>query len=197
MQPKQNSLHMSILTHWQQNDRHFANDISKCIFLNENVWISIEISPFVSHSKSSPWPKHPYCRNDTTKKFINWLAPWRCHNNYKNIIFKVIIQRSNSSPPFEIAPIWMPQHLTNAKSALLQVMATNQYMSKCWSRLIVRRGGLIWSHEDPEMWWSVPFTCAWLYMSFFLFCLICVYSSQFSILFELCAYCNILDIYLL
>ena len=49
--------------------------------------------------------------------------------------------------------------------------------------IIVRRAGLIWTHEDPEMWWSVPFTCAWLYMSVLLFCLICVYSSHFSISF--------------
>ena len=27
-----------------QNGRHFADDILKCIFLNENVWIPIEIS---------------------------------------------------------------------------------------------------------------------------------------------------------
>ena len=27
----------------RQNGRHFANDIFKCIFLNENVWIPIEI----------------------------------------------------------------------------------------------------------------------------------------------------------
>ena len=28
----------------RQNGRHFANDMFKCIFLNENVWIPIEIS---------------------------------------------------------------------------------------------------------------------------------------------------------
>ena len=28
----------------KQNGRHFADDILKCIFLNENVWIPIEIS---------------------------------------------------------------------------------------------------------------------------------------------------------
>ena len=28
----------------KQNGRHFPNDIFKCIFLNENVWISIKIS---------------------------------------------------------------------------------------------------------------------------------------------------------
>ena len=29
---------------YRQNGRDFADDISKCIFLNENVWISITIS---------------------------------------------------------------------------------------------------------------------------------------------------------
>ena len=29
----------------RQNGRHFADDMFKCIFLNENVWIPIEISP--------------------------------------------------------------------------------------------------------------------------------------------------------
>ena len=28
----------------RQNGRHFADDIFKCIFLNENIWISIKIS---------------------------------------------------------------------------------------------------------------------------------------------------------
>ena len=28
----------------RQNDRHFPDDIFKCIFLNENVWVPIEIS---------------------------------------------------------------------------------------------------------------------------------------------------------
>ena len=34
------------LTHWGwgKNGRQFADNIFKCIFLNENVWISIEIS---------------------------------------------------------------------------------------------------------------------------------------------------------
>ena len=35
-----------LLTHWgrDQNVRHSAHDIFKCIFSNENVWISIKIS---------------------------------------------------------------------------------------------------------------------------------------------------------
>ena len=40
----------SELTHWgRRNGRHFADDIVKYIFLNENAWILIEISlKFVS-----------------------------------------------------------------------------------------------------------------------------------------------------
>ena len=48
---------------------------------------------------------------------------------------------------------------------------------------IVRRAGLLWSQQDFEWLWSVPLSSASLYQSFLLFCLICVYSSQFSILF--------------
>ena len=51
------------------------------------------------------------------------------------------------------------------------------------SLFIVRRAGLMISQQDPEMWWFVPFICAWLYVSFLLFCLIFVYSSQYSFLF--------------
>ena len=37
--PTQNDHHLP-----RQNDRHFADDIFKYIFINENVWISIKIS---------------------------------------------------------------------------------------------------------------------------------------------------------
>ena len=41
----------------RQNWRHFANDIFKCIFLNENVWISNEISlKFVPKGSINNYP---------------------------------------------------------------------------------------------------------------------------------------------
>ena len=53
------------------------------------------------------------------------------------------------------------------------------HFAKVWTHsFIVRRAGLLWSQQDFEWWWSVPLSSASL-----LFCLICVYSSQFSILF--------------
>ena len=43
----------------RQNGRHFAADIFKCIFFNENVWISIKISPkFVPKGPINNIPAH-------------------------------------------------------------------------------------------------------------------------------------------
>ena len=66
---------------------------------------------------------------------------------------------------------------------LMLVWSTTWQPAKVFPDIFVRRAGLMRSQQDSEWWWSVPFTCAWLYMSFLLFCLICAYSSQFSILF--------------
>ena len=49
----------------RQNGRHFADDIFKCIFLNENVWIQIEISlKFV--------PKGPINNNPSLVQIMAW-----------------------------------------------------------------------------------------------------------------------------
>ena len=51
----------------RQNGRHFLDDIFKCIFLNESVWISIEISLV---------PKGPI-NNKSSIGSDNGLAPTR------------------------------------------------------------------------------------------------------------------------
>ena len=38
------STEMSITEHFPQNGRHFTHDFFKCIFISENVWISLKIS---------------------------------------------------------------------------------------------------------------------------------------------------------
>ena len=49
----------------RQNGRHFADDILKCIFLNDNVWIPIEISlKFV--------PKGPIVNIPALVKIMAW-----------------------------------------------------------------------------------------------------------------------------
>ena len=52
----------------RQNGRHFADDISKCIFLNENVWIPIKISmKFV--------PKGPINNIPALVQIMAWRRP--------------------------------------------------------------------------------------------------------------------------
>ena len=52
----------------RQNGCHFAGDIFKCIFLNENVWIPIKISPkFV--------PKGPINNIPTLVQIMAWRRP--------------------------------------------------------------------------------------------------------------------------
>ena len=51
-----------------QNGRHFADDIFKCIFLNENVWIAIKISlKFV--------PKGPINNIQALVQIMAWRRP--------------------------------------------------------------------------------------------------------------------------
>ena len=63
--------------------------------------------------------------------------------------------------------------------------------------IIVRRAGLLLSQQDFEWRWSVPlFKCLTvLEFSFILFDL-CLLITFFQFHYELCTYCNILDIYL-
>ena len=52
----------------KQNGRHFADDIFKCIFLNENAWISVKISPkFV--------PKGPIKNIPALVQIMAWRRP--------------------------------------------------------------------------------------------------------------------------
>ena len=52
----------------RQSGRHFADDIFKCIFLNENVWIPIKISlKFV--------PKAPINNIPALVKIMAWCRP--------------------------------------------------------------------------------------------------------------------------
>ena len=66
--------YVTIWPHWvntlgpRQNERHFADDIFKCIFLNENIWISIKISlKFV--------PKGPINNIPALVQIMAWRRP--------------------------------------------------------------------------------------------------------------------------
>ena len=70
----------------------------------------------------------------------NSLAPRGFDYNLKLVNFKLIAMINFLSIFCEIA-IWMPQHLTNHYSTLVQVMAwccqtTSHYLSQCWPRFL-------------------------------------------------------------
>ena len=70
-------------------------------------------------------------------KELTHCPPRGCVNNYKSMIFKLIIQNDTFVIQCEIALRWIPQNLTNEKSP--QVMAwchqaTSHYLSQCWPR---------------------------------------------------------------
>ena len=52
----------------RQNGRHFPDDILKCIFLNENVWISIKISQKFD-------PKGPINNSPALIQIMAWRRP--------------------------------------------------------------------------------------------------------------------------
>ena len=61
-------------------------------------------------------------RQNYHQNILNPLYPGRCGNNFKNIIFIVIIQNTSLGSHYEIAPSWMKQNLINEKSTLVQAM---------------------------------------------------------------------------
>ena len=69
--------------HWgQRNDRQFLDDFYKCIFLNENMWISIHWSlfQFTISSIGSDDGLAPV-RRQATSHYLNqwWLVYWRIY----------------------------------------------------------------------------------------------------------------------
>ena len=69
----------------RQNGRHFADDMFKCIFLNENVWIPIEISlkfvPKCSINNNPALFQIMVWRRQATSRYLNqwWLVHWRIY----------------------------------------------------------------------------------------------------------------------
>ena len=131
----------------RQNVRHFPEDIFKCIFLNENVWILIKISlKFV--------PKGPInnilalvqimARHRTGNKplsepvmgillthicitqpqWVNSMVPERSECDFKSeVIMFSLLLLIGIFRSYENAIKWMPQDLTDDKLTLAQVMA--------------------------------------------------------------------------
>ena len=69
--------------------------------------------------------------------FFNSLAPGRSQCDFKNVIFNLALLIGTFKSSYDNVLRWMPQDLTDDKSALVQVMAwcrqaTNHYLNQCW-----------------------------------------------------------------
>ena len=144
------------------NEQHFADDISKRIFFNENVWISITISPkFV--------PKGPINNIPALGQIMAWHRPgdkplsepmmvslpthicvtqpqWvksltseRCGTTSQRILFRHLVKCSSFATRCDITLKWKLRRLTNEKSSLVMIycrQGISHYLSQSRPRSI-------------------------------------------------------------
>ena len=136
----------------RQNGRHFPDNIFKCIFLNENEWISIKISlKLVPKGQINNIPslfqimawRRPGDKPLSEAMMVSLLThicvtwpQW-----IKSMI--LITKNSSSGTGCEFALSWMLQNLINEKSTLVEVMvwcsqAASHYLNQYWPRFMSR-----------------------------------------------------------
>ena len=76
---------------------------------------------------------------------VNSLAPWRFQTNFRKAIFQLILAIDGWSVSCKIVLKWMPMHLADGKSTLVQVMAwcrqaTSHCLNQCWPRSLLPYG---------------------------------------------------------
>ena len=110
-----------------------------------NRYIKRNISRWLSRygicrlSNFHHFPKHAAGTEVSVIKppFVNSLAPGRYEYDSKNVIFNFDLLIGIFRSSYDNALRWMPQDLTDDKSALVQVIAwchqaTSYYLNQCW-----------------------------------------------------------------
>ena len=154
----------------RKNGRQFPDDIFIWIFLNENAWISINISQkFV--------PRGPINHIPTLVQVMAWRRP-------------------GDKPLSEPTMVRLPTHICVTRPQWVSFVKvwfmffeSRSYLSgvpDLWDRNKILRGGDLSHLHVPD--------CIWVFFYFVWFVFV---HHNFQFYFELCTYCNILDIYLL
>ena len=114
----------------RQNGRHFPDNICKCIFFNENVWISVKISlKFV--------PKGPINNIPALVQIMAWRMP-----GHKPLSAPMMVSSlTHICVTWPHCVRWTAKSAFDDKSKLIQVMAwchqaTSHYLNQCWLRSI-------------------------------------------------------------
>ena len=93
-----------------QNGHHFTDDIFKCIFLNENVWISIKISlNFVPKGPGDKPLSEPMMVSLLTHICVTrpqWVDSV-CHLCYYAVFFKRLDESVHLSKPFRTSTFYV------------------------------------------------------------------------------------------
>ena len=160
----------------ETNGRHFADDMFKCISLNENLWIPIEISlTFVPKGSINNNPAlfqimawHP----QATSHYLNqcWLDHWRIYASLglneltamvlimldyhieADDIFKRIFLNTNFWIPVKMSLKFVPKCPINNIPALVQIMAWRRSGDKLLSEpMMVSSTTHIWVKHSASM----------------------------------------------
>ena len=132
-----------IKTLWPwQNARHFADDIFKCIFLNEIVWILLQISlKFV-----------PKVRINSNPALV-WIMAWRWSGNKplsEPVVVSLLTHICVTRPQWvkTLWPCdtiwWHRSGLTLAQVKVCCLVAPSHYLNQC--RLIIKSVTFTWGY---------------------------------------------------
>ena len=183
----------------RQYCRHFTDDIFKCIFMNENVWIPIKISLKFVH-------KGPFNNIPTFVKIMAWRRPGDKPLSEPMVVS--LLMHICAIRPHWVKLLWPSDaiwhHKTRSSLPHIMVcclMAPSHYLNH--SFLIIS-----WSCCCPASRttlvarrFRVAAICSIIQVPhcirvFFYFVWFVFINHIFQFYYELCTYCNILDIYL-
>ena len=139
----------------RQNARHFADDIFKVIFENENVLISIKISlKFI--------PKGPIYN---IPALVQIMATRRLPGDkpLSEPLMIILLTHVCITPPQRVKLRSHGRHAYAAESSSRGGHMELRPPHRFQRIVFVRRAGLLWSQQDFEWWWSVPLSSASLY----------------------------------
>ena len=109
----------------RQNGRHFADDISKCIFLNENVWILIKIS----------------------LKFV----PMGPINNIPALVLIMACRRPGDKPLSEPMIVSLSMHICVARPQWVKSSPVPPLINHQWHWMQYKITTLIWCGNDLDI----------------------------------------------
>ena len=115
----------------RQNGRHFADNIFKCIFLNENIWILIKISLKFVH-------RGPINNIPALVRIMAWRQPGdKPLSEPMTVRLKMYIYVTRPQWVNHTLQVWLPHHWSqNTKSESFSIVITLQNSMWCINNMV-------------------------------------------------------------